>query len=96
MPLQRAIVRQIDRQGAVVETWADTALTDSGEAAVLRTTLTSAQIQRLEEAWRKQRLRRLAPGDAREDVAGCLLPADVKSASVLVGLLTAPGGFLAR
>jgi hydrogenase-4 transcriptional activator len=94
MPMQRAIVRQIDRQRAVVETWADTALTDSGEAAVLRSPLTSAQIQRLEEAWRKQRLRRLAPGDAREDAAGCLLPADVKSASVVVGLLTAPGGFL--
>lgn len=93
-PLQRTIVRQIDRQRGVVETCADTALTDSGEAADLRTTVTSAQIQRLEDAWRKQRIRCLAPGDAREDVAGCLLPADVKSASMLVGLLTAPGGFL--
>lgn len=94
MPLQRAIVRQIDRQRAVVETWADIALTEPGEAAALRTTVSTGQIQRLEDAWRKQRVRCLAPGDAREDVAGCLLPADAKAASALVGLLTAPRDFL--
>ncbi|MCU0875880.1 MAG: sigma-54 dependent transcriptional regulator, partial [Pirellulaceae bacterium] len=94
MPLQRAIVRQVDRQRGVVETWADTALTEPGGAAALRTTVSSGQVQRLEDAWRKQRIRCLAPGEAREDLAGCLLPADAKSASALVGLLAAPGGFL--
>lgn len=94
MPLQRAIVRQIDRQRGVVETWADTALAEPGGAAALRTAVSSDQVQRLEDAWRKQRVRCLTPGAAREDAAGCLLPADAESASSLVGLLTAPDGFL--
>ncbi len=93
-PLQRAIVRQIDRQRGLVETLADTAAAESGEAAAVRTTLTSRQLQQLEDSWRRQRLRSLAPGDSAEDVAGCLLPADAKAASALVGLLTAPRGFL--
>ena len=93
-PLHRAIVRQIDRQRGIVETLADTAAAESGDAAALRATLTSGQIQQLEEGWRRQRLCCLTPGDARQDAAGFLLPADAKSASALVGLLTAPRGFL--
>lgn len=93
-PLQRALVRQIDRQGGVVETWADTALSESGAATALRSTVSSAEIQRLEEVWRRQRVRCLMPGDACEDATGCLLPAEAKPASALVGLLTTPRGFL--
>lgn len=93
-PLQRAIVRQIDRQRGVVETWADTALEESAEAADLRIAVTPDQVRRLEGAWRKQRVRCLPPGASREDAAGCLVPADAQSAAVLVGLLTTPRGFL--
>jgi len=93
-PLQRAIVRQIDGQRGVVETWADTALEASAEAADLRIAVTPDQVRRLEGAWRKQRVRCLPPGTACEDAAGCLVPADAQSAAVLVGLLTTPRGFL--
>jgi len=93
-PLQRAIVRQIDGQRGVVETWADTALEESAETSDLRIAVTPDQVRRLESAWRKQRVRCLPPGAAREDATGCLVPADAQSAAVLVGLLTTPRGFL--
>lgn len=94
VPVQRVIVRQIDRQRGIVETLADTAAAESGEPTAVRTTLTSRQLQELEDSWRRERLRSLAPHDCAEDVAGCLLPANAKAASTLIGLLTAPRGFL--
>ena len=92
MPLQRAIVRQIDRERGVLETWADTALTESGKADALRISLSPDQVRRLEDAWRKQPVCCLTPDDARESAASCLLPADAKSASALVARLNAPQG----
>jgi len=94
MPLERAIVRQIDCQRSVVETWADTALAESGDTAVLRTTLSSGQISRVENAWRKQRVRCLAQGDTRDEAVACLLPADAQSSAAVLGVFATPGGFL--
>ncbi|MCU0875612.1 MAG: sigma 54-interacting transcriptional regulator, partial [Pirellulaceae bacterium] len=93
-PLHRVLVRQIDRQRGVIETCADTALAESGEAAALRTAVSPDQVQRLEDAWREQRVRCWAPGEAGQGAAGCLLPTDAHAASAIVGLLTAPHGFL--
>ena len=93
-PLQRAIIRQLDRQRGAIETWADTALGESGPTAKLRNPVPPDQVQRLEESWRQHRVRHLPPGAARTDAAGCLIPADAQAAAVLVGLLTTPHGFL--
>jgi len=100
MPLARVVVRQIDRQRGVIETWADTALAAAGETAALRTDVTADQIRRLESDWRNQRVCCLeggavgGSGDETGTVMDRLLPADAERASALVGRLTASRDFL--
>ncbi len=100
MPLARVVVRQIDRQRGVIETWADTALTAAGETAALRTDVTADQIRRLENDWRNQRVCCLdggalrGSGDGAGTVMDRLLPADAERASALVGRLAASRDFL--
>ena len=93
MPRVRVIVRQIDRQRGVIETWADTGLSTREEMANLRTSLNAHQIRRLDNLWRKQHVHCVAALPSSDDALNCLLPTAEHRSAAIVGRLTASRDF---
>jgi len=93
MPLARVIVRQIDRQRGVIETWADTGLSIREEMATRRAAVNVDQLRGLDSVWCKQRVHSVTAGQTGSDALNCLLPADIPPPAALVGHLTASRDF---